>query len=153
MANLPDYVNPEMAGAYANAMPGGGTTPDILSLLSVVGQGAPTVAPAKSPKGVKSWLSSMMAGGKGAKAGIGGAAALIAMQGIINAMGTHGQESLSREAIASQTRATTPEDLYYQAALPSAQQEEASAREALLQHMSGGLIGPSLAKGERLIGG
>lgn len=45
----------------------------------------------------------------------------------------------------------TPENLILQASLPQAQQEEQMARTALLTQLSGGVIGPSLARGERRI--
>ena len=47
----------------------------------------------------------------------------------------------------------TPENLYFQAAQPQAQAEESMARTALFQQLSGGVLGPSLAKGEYMIGG
>ncbi len=47
----------------------------------------------------------------------------------------------------------SPENIYLQqAALPQAQQEEEMARTALLTQISGGVIGPQLARGERRIG-
>jgi len=57
------------------------------------------------------------------------------------------------EGMRQQAESMTPENLYYQAALPQAQEEESMARQALLTQLSGGVIGPSLAKGERMIGG
>lgn len=45
----------------------------------------------------------------------------------------------------------TPENLILQASLPQAQEEEQMARTALLSQLSGGVIGPSLARGERRI--
>lgn len=42
----------------------------------------------------------------------------------------------------------TPENIYYQASLPGAQQEEEMARQALFNQISGGVLGPSLAQGE-----
>ena len=46
-----------------------------------------------------------------------------------------------------------PESLYFQAAQPQAQQEESMARQALFSQLSGGVLGPSLAKGEYMVGG
>jgi len=60
---------------------------------------------------------------------------------------------IQKESARQQVTSTTPESLYYQATLPQAQQEEEMARTALLTHLSGGVIGPSLARGERQIGG
>lgn len=56
-------------------------------------------------------------------------------------------------AAGDQVNSTTPDDLYYQATLPQAKEEEDMARNALLTHLSGGVIGPTLARGERRIGG
>lgn len=63
-----------------------------------------------------------------------------------------GMRNIQREALASQAEMVTPESLYYQAAQPAAQQEETQARTALLQQLTGGILGPSLAKGEMMIG-
>lgn len=60
---------------------------------------------------------------------------------------------IQREGLQQQAEMTTPENLYYQAALPQAKEEETMARSALLAQLSGGVIGPTLARGERLIGG
>ena len=67
--------------------------------------------------------------------------------------GEMGERNVQREAIQSQASMATPENLYYQAALPQAQEEESMARQALFTQISGGVLGPSLATGERLIGG
>jgi hypothetical protein len=58
---------------------------------------------------------------------------------------------LELENLRTQTELLTPQDLYYQAALPQAQEEESAAKSAFLSHLSGGVIGPQLAKGEYLI--
>lgn len=91
--------------------------------------------------------------GKGLKGGIGGLFAYMIMNRLMEETSNIGNRNLQREAIKTQGQAVTPESLYYQAALPQAQQEEGMARTALLSQLSGGIIGPSLAKGERLIGG
>jgi hypothetical protein len=65
----------------------------------------------------------------------------------------HSQQATERKAIEAQAQMTTPESLYYQAALPQAQAAEAQAQQALTAQLTGGIIGPSLARGERLIGG
>lgn len=64
-----------------------------------------------------------------------------------------GMRNIQREGLRSQAEMVTPENLYYQAAQPQAQQEESMARTAMLNQLSGGVLGPSLAKGEYLIGG
>jgi len=55
------------------------------------------------------------------------------------------------EGMQGQAEAMSPENLYYQASLPQAQQEEESARQALMSQIMGGVIGPSLARGETQI--
>lgn len=62
-----------------------------------------------------------------------------------------GMRGIQREGLERQSALATPENLFYQAALPQAQQEEQMARTALLTQLSGGVIGPSLARGERRI--
>ena len=64
-----------------------------------------------------------------------------------------GMRNIQREGLQSQAEMITPENLYYQAAQPQAQQEESMARTALLSQLSGGVLGPQLAKGEFMIGG
>jgi hypothetical protein len=64
-----------------------------------------------------------------------------------------GMRNIQMGAMRSQAEMTTPENLYYQAALPQAKEEETMAKSALLQHLSGGVLGPQLAKGEYRIGG
>jgi short subunit dehydrogenase-like uncharacterized protein len=60
---------------------------------------------------------------------------------------------IQREAIQAEAAMRTPESLYYQAALPQAQEEERVARQALMAQLSGGVLGPSLARGETIVGG
>lgn len=60
---------------------------------------------------------------------------------------------VQRQGLRSQAEMVTPQSLYAQAALPRAQEEESMARTALFQQLSGGVLGPSLAKGEYMIGG
>ncbi len=64
-----------------------------------------------------------------------------------------GMRNIQREGLRSQAELVTPENLYYQAAQPAAQAEETQAREALFAQLSGGVLGPQLAKGEFSIGG
>jgi len=64
-----------------------------------------------------------------------------------------GMRDIQREGLRGQAEMVTPENLYYQAAQPKAQEEESMARSALMSQLSGGVIGPSLAKGEFQIGG
>ena len=64
-----------------------------------------------------------------------------------------GMRNIQKEGLRSQAEMITPENLYMQAAQPQAQEEETMARNALFQQLSGGVLGPSLAKGEYMIGG
>ena len=59
---------------------------------------------------------------------------------------------IQRASLREQGEMITPESLYFQAAQPPAQEEESMARQALFTQLSGGVLGPSLAKGEYLIG-
>lgn len=63
-----------------------------------------------------------------------------------------GMREIQREGLRSQAEMITPESLYMQAAQPQAAQEESMARQALFSQLSGGVLGPSLAKGEYMIG-
>lgn len=69
--------------------------------------------------------------------------------------GVHGRgiRGIQKAGLRSQAEMVTPENLYFQAAQPQAQEEESMARQALVQQLSGGVLGPSLAKGEMMIGG
>ena len=64
-----------------------------------------------------------------------------------------GMRGIQKAGLRSQAEMITPENLYFQAAQPAAQQEESMARQALYSQLSGGVLGPSLAKGEYMIGG
>ena len=64
-----------------------------------------------------------------------------------------GMRNIQREGLRSQAEMVTPESLYMQAAQPAAQEEESMARQALFTQLSGGVLGPQLAKGEYQIGG
>jgi len=63
-----------------------------------------------------------------------------------------GMRNIQRAGLRSQAEMVTPEALYYQAAQPQAQAEEAMALHALTQQITGGVLGPQLAKGEYMIG-
>lgn len=69
--------------------------------------------------------------------------------------GVHGRgmRKIQKASLRSQAEMVTPESLYYQAALPQAQQEESMALQALTAQLTGGVLGPTLARGERMIGG
>ena len=63
-----------------------------------------------------------------------------------------GMRNIQRAGLRSQAEMVTPEALYYRAAQPQAQAEEAMALHALTQQITGGVLGPQLAKGEYMIG-
>ena len=106
----------------------------------------------KNPTGIKE----MMKGGlnnpmlKSAGMGIFGTWLL---QKILQTKHESGMRDIQREGLRSQAEMITPENIYMQAAQPAAQEEESMARMAFMQQLSGGVIGPSLAKGEYQIGG
>ena len=99
-------------------------------------------------EGAKKLVSAL--GGKG---GIAGILAFMAAHQVAGGINEYADIKLKREAARMQGRAMTPESLYAEAALPGAMAEAQQARNALLTQLSGGVIGPSLARGERLIGG
>jgi hypothetical protein len=71
---------------------------------------------------------------------------------ILKATHERGMRNIQREGLRGQAEMITPENLYFQAAQPQAQAEESQARQALFSQLSGGILGPSLAKGEIMIG-
>jgi hypothetical protein len=91
------------------------------------------------------------------KSGVKGMGAGIFMTWLLNKVlqTTHETKmrGIQQEGLRSQAEMITPENLYFQAAQPQAQQEESMARQALFTQLSGGVLGPSLAKGEYQIGG
>lgn len=89
-------------------------------------------------------------GAKGAGAGI---FATWLLNKILQTGHETGLRNIQREGLRSQAELVTPENLYYQAAQPAAQAEETQARQALFAQLSGGVLGPQLAKGEFSIGG
>ena len=64
-----------------------------------------------------------------------------------------GMRGIQKASLRSQAEMITPESLYFQAAQPQAQAEETMARQALMTQLTGGVLGPQLAKGEYVIGG
>lgn len=117
------------------------------------GQGAGTSSPGVSPpptptKGGLGKLKGLNL--KSAGAQIFG---LMVIDRLLRARHESGLRGIESERISKQAEMTTPENLIQQAAYPQAQREEEMARTALLAQISGGIIGPSLARGERRIGG
>lgn len=90
-------------------------------------------------------------GKKETKIGVGSFIGWMALQKLIDAGVLNREQALRKREIESQAAMATPENLYYQASLPSAQAEEEQARQALFAQISGGILGPQLARGERLI--
>lgn len=120
------------------------------ALLGPTEAEAMTAVGASTPKG---GIFSKLKGAKGLKGAGAQMLGFLLLQRLMNLPAEAGERNVQREAIRAQGASMTPENLYYQAALPQAQEEEDMARQALFSHLSGGVIGPSLAKGERLIGG
>ncbi len=96
-------------------------------------------------------------GGMLARPGIKGVGAGIfatwLLQKILQTGHETGMRGIQKEGLRSQAEMVTPENLYFQAAQPAAQEEESMARQALFTQLSGGVLGPQLAKGEYMIGG
>uniref|UniRef100_A0A6M3J894 Uncharacterized protein n=1 Tax=viral metagenome TaxID=1070528 RepID=A0A6M3J894_9ZZZZ len=86
------------------------------------------------------------------KGGVTSLMAWMALNSLLGANRQRAERGIHREAIRAQGESMTPENLYYQAALPAAQMEEETARQALFAQISGGVLGPSLARGERILG-
>ena len=85
--------------------------------------------------------------------GFRGAAGMLALEQLLGAGNRRADRGVQSEALQMQGEATTAESLYVQAALPQARQEESMARQMLMQQISGGVTGPQIGRGERLIGG
>lgn len=101
-----------------------------------------------------------MAGGMAgllSRPGVKGVGAGIFMTWLLNKILQTGHETgmrgIQRAGLREQAELITPENLYFQAAQPEAQAEESMARQALFSQLSGGVLGPQLAKGEYMIGG
>jgi hypothetical protein len=107
---------------------------------------------AGSPKPAGGLLSKLK-GVKGLKGAGAQTLGFLILQRLLNLPAEAGERNVQREAIRAQGASMTPENLYYQAALPQAQEEESQARQALFSQLSGGVIGPSLPRGYRVIGG
>jgi len=126
-------------------MPNGGTYP--------IGPGAgPGAGIGGVPGGDTPWWQGLTQ-----KPGVKGAGAGIFLTWLLNKVlqtkHETGMRGIQREGIRSQAEMVTPENLYYQAAQPTAQAEESQARQALFSQLMGGVIGPQqLAKGEYMIG-
>lgn len=74
------------------------------------------------------------------------------LQKILETTNQMQEMGVQRRGLRSRAEMITPQSLYSQAALPRAQEEESMARQALFSQLSGGILGPQLAKGEYQIG-
>ncbi len=75
------------------------------------------------------------------------------MNKILQTKHESGMRNIQMEGMRSQAEMVTPENLYFQATQPQAQREESMAHQALMAQLTGGVLGPQLAKGEYQIGG
>ena len=110
--------------------------------------GIPTAGVRDAAGGMAGLLS--RPGVKGLGAGI---FATWLLQKILQTTHETGMRGIQKAGLREQAEMITPESLYFQAAQPQAQQEESMARQALMTQLTGGVLGPSLAKGEYMIGG
>ena len=117
-----------------------------------LGGGVPSGGDVAGVAGAGGKLKGLLAGPsiKGAGAGI---LATWLLNKLIQTGHETGMRNIQREGLRSQAEMITPENLYFQAAQPAAQEEERMARQALFAQLSGGVLGPQLAKGEYSIGG
>ncbi len=104
----------------------------------------------KTP-GIKERLGGITTGTVG-KVG-GGILAFWLAQKLLDTVNQAQDIGVQRRGLRSRAEMITPQSLYARAALPRAQEEESMARQALFSQLSGGVLGPQLAKGEYLIGG
>ncbi|KKK54242.1 hypothetical protein LCGC14_3086730, partial [marine sediment metagenome] len=70
------------------------------------------------------------------------------MNKILQTKHESGMRNIQMEGMRSQAEMVTPENLYFQAAQPQAREEESMAHQALMTQLTGGVLGPQLAKGE-----
>lgn len=116
----------------------------------------PGIGGASAEGGIAAGLSSKLKGGAGSAIGKGGLAAILTYMLLQSRAGkelgmrTTGLES---ESLERRTRGTKPEDMFYQAMMPSVRAQQQMAQQMLLRQIGvGGVAGPSLASGEELIG-
>lgn len=87
------------------------------------------------------------------KGAIGSILGFLLLSKYLEARNLRKEQGIQKEGLGIQAGLATPENLYYQAVQPQARQEADMARQALFAQITGGVIGPSLARGERRIGG
>ena len=100
--------------------------------------------------GLLNKLKSGLSKNKGAAGSILG---FLLLNKLLEARNQAAERGVQSEGLQAQADLATPENLYYAAAQPQARQEAEQARQALFAQVTGGVIGPSLARGERRIGG
>lgn len=105
--------------------------------------------PPQAPKGVKNLKSRL--GGLNVKSMGAQVLGLMLIDKLLNMRHQSGLRDIESERMTRQGAMASPENLILQASLPQAQEEEQMARTALLTQLSGGVIGPQLARGERRI--
>jgi len=112
---------------------------------------ADLLVPAGGTSGIKERLGGITTKGVG-KFG-GGILGWWLAQKVLETVNQMQDIGVQRQGLRSQAEMITPQSLYSRAALPRAQEEESMARQALFSQLSGGVLGPQLAKGEYQIGG
>ncbi len=130
MANTDDYYAKLFGGEHAGAGSPGSQEGGFLSGLKEKGKGLGKY------KGIGAQLITFMV-----------------MNKLLEARNKSKDREVLREGMRAQAETATPESLYYQAAQPRAEEEEAQARSVLLQQISGGVLGPAVPRGIRRIGG
>lgn len=115
------------------------------------GAGPETGMPTAGVRGEAGGMAGLLSrpGVKGLGAGI---FATWLLQKILQTTHETSMRGIQKAGLREQAEMITPENLYFQAAQPQAQQEESMARQALFSQLMGGVIGPQLAKGEMMIG-
>lgn len=96
-------------------------------------------------------LGKLASGAKKHKGAIGSVLGFMLLQKLLETANQGADRQVQKEGMQAQAGLATPENLYYQAAQPQARQEAEMARSAFLSQITGGVIGPSLAPGERRI--
>lgn len=114
----------------------------------VVGTGTQITKTAKLAELLKKASSS-----KNIKGLAGGAFTYWLIDKLLSGYNESKMRSIQMSGLQKQSELMTPENIYTQQALPQAQTEAASAQQMLLSALGGGIIGPSLARGERRISG
>ncbi len=108
---------------------------------------------AVSTGGNLSFLDKVKKGASKNKVAIGSILGFMLLSKYLETRNLSKEQGIQKEGMQAQAGLATPENLYYQAAQPQAREEATMGRHALMSQITGGVIGPSLARGERRIGG